>query len=187
MFDKMFLLLLLALAIIVVFAKDLKQSVIYLGMFSLVCAILFLVYGSPDLAIAEAVIGGGLSTILYLIAMKQADHFTVCVITGASKGEPCASTREIEAVILEIKALLQTRNLTCIVKYSENDSKHIDESFEADLAMYAEGETVILCGLSQEHNLDLIEQLLESGNENRGRCRLYRLSAIPETDKEPSL
>ena len=56
---------------------SLRQSVIYLSVFSLLCSFAYALYQAPDVAIAEAVIGCSLSTVLYLVAIKKFRIFRV--------------------------------------------------------------------------------------------------------------
>jgi energy-converting hydrogenase B subunit D len=65
------LLLLLLLAVLVLGFRNLLSSVILLGVFSLICALLFFVLKAPDLAIAEAAVGAGLATALFVQAVRK--------------------------------------------------------------------------------------------------------------------
>jgi len=58
-------------------AKSLRRSVIYLSLFSLLCSFAYALYQAPDVAIAEAVIGCSLSTVLFLVAIKKFRVFRV--------------------------------------------------------------------------------------------------------------
>ena len=51
--------------------KDLLASVISLAIMSLLLSIEFYILQAPDVAIAEAAIGAGLSTAIYVIAIKK--------------------------------------------------------------------------------------------------------------------
>jgi energy-converting hydrogenase B subunit D len=68
---EILLLLLLALSILVLGFRNLLNAVILLGVFSLVCALLFFVLKAPDLAIAEAAVGAGVNTALFVRAVRQ--------------------------------------------------------------------------------------------------------------------
>jgi len=60
-----------------VLAKSLLVSIILSGGVSLVASLVFLLMGAPDVAMTEAAIGSGLTTVVFLYAMarsKQADH-----------------------------------------------------------------------------------------------------------------
>jgi len=65
------LLLLLLLAILVLAFRNLLSSVILLGVFSLICALLFFVLKAPDLAIAEAAVGAGVATAFFVQAIRR--------------------------------------------------------------------------------------------------------------------
>lgn len=72
-----FYITLIVFAIIAIQTSVLRNAVIYLSVFSLLCSVVYLFHGAPDVAIAEAVIGCTLSTILYLVALKKYSIFTV--------------------------------------------------------------------------------------------------------------
>ena len=55
-------------------SKDLLVSVVYLAVMSLMLATEFYILQAPDVAIAEAAIGAGLSTVIYLIAIKRTER-----------------------------------------------------------------------------------------------------------------
>jgi uncharacterized MnhB-related membrane protein len=74
---ELLLFLLLLLAVLALAFKNLLSSVILLGVFSLNCALLFFLLDAPDLAIAEAAIGAGLATALFVQAVRK---------TGSSDG-----------------------------------------------------------------------------------------------------
>ncbi len=73
----LFYISLIVFAIIAIQSRVLRNAVIYLSVFSLICSIVYLLLGAPDVAIAEATIGCTLSTILYLVALKKYRIFTV--------------------------------------------------------------------------------------------------------------
>lgn len=80
MFESFFLVLLLILALYVVLSDNLLRSNIYLGVFSLTMALAYLFYNAPDVALAEAAIGVGLSTVMYLVALKKITVYDICFI-----------------------------------------------------------------------------------------------------------
>lgn len=64
-----------------IWSRDMLSSVIALGGLSLVLSVEFYILQAPDVAIAEAGIGAGLSTAIYVIALKG------CGRLGRSKKE----------------------------------------------------------------------------------------------------
>lgn len=57
-------------ALFVIFLRDLLGSAIALGAFSLIMALEFYILQAPDVAIAEAGIGAGLTTAIFMIAIR---------------------------------------------------------------------------------------------------------------------
>ena len=52
-------------------AKKTLNAVLASGVISLMAAIMFLVVGAPDVAMTEATIGAGLTTVVFLYALKH--------------------------------------------------------------------------------------------------------------------
>lgn len=71
------LILMLIFAVASLQSDSLRHSVIYLSVFSLLCSFAYALYQAPDVAIAEAVIGCTLSTVLYLVAIKKYRIFRI--------------------------------------------------------------------------------------------------------------
>lgn len=65
------LLFLVVSAIAVCVTKRLLTSVIIMSAYSVVMSILWLLLRSPDLAITEAAIGAGISSILFFVVLKR--------------------------------------------------------------------------------------------------------------------
>ncbi len=57
-------------AILVFFFKDLVSAAVAFGLFSFLLAIEFYLLQAPDVAIAEAAIGAGLTTAAFIIAIR---------------------------------------------------------------------------------------------------------------------
>lgn len=74
---QVILVFIIVFAIASIQAKTLRQSVIFLSVFSLLCSFAYALYQAPDVAIAEAAIGCTLSTVLYLVAIKKFRIFRV--------------------------------------------------------------------------------------------------------------
>ena len=61
----------LFLAIFSIIAKDLLHSIIALSAISILSALLFTFLKAPDVAITEAAVGVGVSTIIYVWAIRH--------------------------------------------------------------------------------------------------------------------
>ncbi len=101
---------LIVLAFAAVQTSKLRRAAVYLGAFSLICSFAYLSYNAPDVAIAEAVIGCTLATILLLIALKKYHVITIYYIENEAEIEPQsdASTWSPEKERRDLTASLET-------------------------------------------------------------------------------
>ncbi len=73
------LILLVVSAFMALWFRSLLHSILALGVFSLLLALEFYILRAPDVAIAEAAIGAGLSTTIFIITLRACK--------GRGKGE----------------------------------------------------------------------------------------------------
>ncbi len=62
-------------ALFAVHAKDLLFSVVFLAVVSMSLAVVFLFLQAPDIAITEAAVNAGLTTLIYVIAIKKTRRY----------------------------------------------------------------------------------------------------------------
>jgi len=62
---------LIVIALLVISSSDLSSSVIYFMAFGLSSTVLYFLFSAPDVALTEAVIGAGVSGVVFLIALLQ--------------------------------------------------------------------------------------------------------------------
>ncbi len=70
-FDITLILLLIACSIAVVRLKDLLAATVVFSTYSLTMCLLWLHRGAPDVAMTEAAVGAGITTVLFLIAIGR--------------------------------------------------------------------------------------------------------------------
>lgn len=70
-FKMVLLLFLIVCAIAVSFSKNLLNSVLIYMAFSLIISVLWMCLESPDLAITEAAVGAGVTTLLFFGCLKK--------------------------------------------------------------------------------------------------------------------
>lgn len=70
-FDATLLLLLIAIALIVARTKDLLAASIIFSAYSLVLCLLWMHRGAPDVAMTEAAVGAGITTVFFLVAISK--------------------------------------------------------------------------------------------------------------------
>jgi energy-converting hydrogenase B subunit D len=64
-----FMVLLVATALLAVFARDLLAAVIIFSVYSLLMALMWQRLQAPDLALTEAAVGAGVTTVLFVVAI----------------------------------------------------------------------------------------------------------------------
>ena len=70
-FDVTLLLLLIACALAVINTKDLLGAVVIFSTYSLVMCLIWQHRGAPDVAMTEAAVGAGVTTVLFLVAISK--------------------------------------------------------------------------------------------------------------------
>ncbi len=65
------LVLMLLVAILSLAARDLLATIVLLAVFSLLCAVVFYYLHAPDVAITEAAVGAGISTLILVWAVRR--------------------------------------------------------------------------------------------------------------------
>ena len=67
--NLIFMVLLVATALLAVFARDLLAAVIIFSVYSLIMALMWQRLQAPDLALTEAAVGAGVTTVLFVVAI----------------------------------------------------------------------------------------------------------------------
>ncbi|TVR02739.1 MAG: DUF4040 domain-containing protein [Spirochaetaceae bacterium] len=163
MTEAILLLLLVLLAIIAVETQILRMAVIFLGIFSLLLSFLYLYYGAPDVAIAEAVMASGLVTLLYLTALKRHRVYTICftnemfrevddryIIEGTRRGQ----------LLREIEQFCISKELEPQIICTPEDLSLLLEKRSYDLIIRQEGDQLTVYGNQDNYFVDELEMLI---------------------------
>jgi len=70
-FEIMLLLFLVACAIAVSFTKRIISAVVIFMSYSIIMSILWILLESPDLALTEAAVGAGVTSVLFFLTLKR--------------------------------------------------------------------------------------------------------------------
>lgn len=71
LFETMLLFALVICAIAVSFSKNLRNSILIFMSYSLMMSVIWILLESPDLAITEAAVGAGVTSLLFFITLKK--------------------------------------------------------------------------------------------------------------------
>ncbi len=163
MIEVILLIALLGLSILAIEGRIMRVSIIYLGTLSLLMSFLYLFYNAPDVAIAEAVMASGLTTLLFLTALKRYRVYRICFTNEAFR-------RVNDRYIFEGTrrgALLHEIEQFCIARELEPQVVCTPESLDVvagtgryDLIIRQEGEELRVYGSRENYFVDELEVLL---------------------------
>ena len=71
MFEHILLLFLVICAVAVSISKNLLNSIIIFMSYSLIMSMIWILLESPDLAISEAAVGAGVTSLLFFVTLKK--------------------------------------------------------------------------------------------------------------------
>lgn len=162
MVEYLAILLMMVFALLAIHSRMLSLAVIHLAVLSLVAAFLYLLYAAPELAIAEAAIGSGLVTLLYLAALKRNKVYTVAVLAEGHKyrlTDAYLGYIERNRSMREILRFFKRREYETQVVFSE---KTLDEALAYpafDLIIKEEKDGISAHGSSESYVLEELELL----------------------------
>jgi uncharacterized MnhB-related membrane protein len=125
---EVFLLLLIPVALYAIQTRKLRNAIVALCAFSLFASVCYLLYNAPDVAIAEAVIGTTLSTILYLVALQKYKVFTVYfMLEGEALSDAAYFQRAKDQMTKALEKFCAKQELELLIFYSADTLEHISK------------------------------------------------------------
>ena len=141
-------------AFITVQSRRLRRSVIYLGIFSLMSSLTYLVLYAPDVAIAEAIIGCTISVILFLTAIKRYKTFTIYYV-------PEKDDAHSQEFIERFEQYLTDNEFDPQLIHTSLDDENLHESERFDVLIVHHGDTMTLYSSSTSYHSPLIRAFLD--------------------------
>ncbi len=80
-------------AVSVSFSKNLLNSILIFMSYSLIMSIIWVLLESPDLAITEAAVGAGVTSILFFVTLKKIHALRKEQEQEEERNEPCQKTK----------------------------------------------------------------------------------------------
>ncbi|MFI3211923.1 MAG: DUF4040 domain-containing protein [Eubacteriales bacterium] len=133
------LLMMVIMAILTVVSSRLFIAIIFSGILSLFCAFLYVLLGAPDVALAEAVIGSTIVTVIFLVTLKKYRIFNI-YITGNHQDTVFAG------MIKKVSKILQKSNMEVHILYSNQTAEELVSHHNCDLVVEGLEEGMILHG-----------------------------------------
>ena len=162
MVERILLSTALILAVLALLAEHLRIAVIYFSVLSLICSFLYLFYQAPDVAIAEAVMGSGLITLLYLTALRRYRIFSICFtntdVASISDRDILRGSRRGE-LIHDIENFCMARELEPQVTFTPQPVLDILKGGQHDLIIHQSNKKTTVLGNRDNFILDGLETL----------------------------
>ncbi len=175
MIDKLVFVLMIVTAIYIVSSKNLKRIIVALSALSLLAAFCYLIYHAPDVAVAEAVIGSALSTILFIVALKKHRSFYVYFSSNSKKNQSEFKVRaEMDEVASKIMNYCSENDLEAQSVFTHENPKEIADEHLYDLILEKENGKIIAYGSNVEKHVVAIKALLaENFNKDKIELRTF--------------
>ncbi len=176
------LLLLVVLSIAALQTRSLRNAVIYLGVFSLAISFVYLLYHAPDVAIAEAVIGSTIATILYLVALQKYKIFTIYYRLQESEIEDDHYfSRYKLQLVKSLEKFCTKQELEAQIIYSLEELDEILTKHQYALIIEEHEDFISIYAHHENYMLDKLEFFLEN---EPAFIRPYRIVKMEEIEGE---
>lgn len=180
MTENIFLITLVVLAAVALNTKKLRRAVVYLGVFSLVSSFVYLLYGAPDVAIAEAIIGSTITTVLYLVALRKYRVFSI-YYTSSTNDQDIQQLKNNSTFLKNLEDFLIKREIEPQIIYSTDPIETILDQENFDLAIHHSDQDIRIYGCAEDYQLDAVEKYLQT---NHGDLNIYLIRCVEGEDNE---
>jgi len=180
MTENIFLIALVVLAIVALNTKKLRRAVVYLGAFSLVSSFVYLLYGAPDVAIAEAIIGSTITTVLYLVALRKYQVFSIYYANSAND-QNLGQLKNESPFLTSLEAFLIKREMEPQLIYSGEPIETILAQEKFDLAIHHTDQDIWIYGCAEDYQIDAVEEYLLA---NHGDLNIHLIRCAEGDDNE---
>ncbi len=161
MIEQIIFILMIVVALFIVIERNIKYIIIALAVFSLLAAFTYLLFHAPDVAIAEAVIGSALSTILYIVALKKYRTFYIYLTYGEnSTKSDVQMKREVRDVLSPIMLYCTAQELEVQLVFINEEPDKIIQDHICDMIIYSRNDTITIYGYKGEYHIDNIREKL---------------------------
>jgi len=163
MITDFFYITLIIFAIIAIQTGVLRNAIIYLSVFSLLCSVVYLLLGAPDVAIAEAVIGCTLSTILYLVALKQYRIFSVYYRSISSDVDELALLKHEKEQMKDVLTKFAShKELQLDIINTQSTLEELNESVSYDVVIFHNTKGIWLHGIKNSYQYKELADTLKT-------------------------
>lgn len=159
--EKILYVVLIVFAIMAVQTPRLRYSVIFLAVFSATSAFVYILLGAPDAALAEAVIGSTISTVIFLSALQKYKVFTIYYTNEERHAYGQSNMmRRRNAVLRRMESFCQGKELEAQIVYTTQSLKSIFKKQGWDLVVRRSGNNFRIYGSEQNYHVEDLEKFM---------------------------
>jgi uncharacterized MnhB-related membrane protein len=164
--EKILYVALVVFAFMSIQTPKLRHAVVYLSVFSVGSALVYVLLGAPDVAIAEAVIGSTLATVIFLSALQKYKVFTI-YYTNEQRQEYRQSDlrRRRNTVLQRIESFCAGKDLEAHVLYTTESLQEVMKLQGWDLIVRRNKNKFSVYGSEQNYHIEEIKKYID-GNFN---------------------
>ena len=155
------LILLIITSVAAIQTRYMRQAVIYLGLFSLAISFVYLLYSAPDVALAEAVIGSTISTILYIVVLQKYKIYTIYYkLQYEELDDHGTLSVHKQQLINSLEKFCSKQELETQIIYSTEDIKYIMEQHQYALILEEKENTIVIYAHPENYKFDALINFL---------------------------
>lgn len=160
--EKILYITLIAFAFMAVQTPKLRYAVIFLAVFSAASAFVYVILGAPDAALAEAVIGSTIATVIYLSALQKYKVFTI-YYTNEKRHSYGQSNmlRRRNAVLRRMESFCLGKELEAQIVYTTQSLQDIFKKQGWDLVVRRNDRKFSIYGSEQNYHVEDLEKFIE--------------------------
>lgn len=172
---------LIIFSIAAVQTRYLRHAVIYLGVFSLSISFVYLLYNAPDVALAEAIIGSTIATILYLVALQKYKIFTIYYHLQKDESEAAQNYSKYKYQLLKsLEKFCTKQELEAQVIYSSQSLESILSHQQYALIVEETEDGLVIYGHYENYQLEKIESFLKNDVQFKYPFRVEAIEEVIE-------
>ncbi len=177
MVEQICLILMVVLAIFSIMSVSLRNAVILMAIYSLLCSYVYLLYHAPDVAIAEAVIGAAFITIIFWVAIKRHKairiYYLPCIVPESVMNKNPNISCDYSEVMKIMEQFLQDKELEPTIIRSKETVEDIQKADNYDYIFQWDDTSVTVYGRENDHHFDELEIILTARSDLN--AKIYRL------------
>ncbi len=164
--EKVLYITMMVFAFMAIQTPKLRRAVIFLAVFSATSAFVYILLGAPDAALAEAVIGSTIATVIYLSALQKYKVFTIYYTNERRHAyRSTGLTRRRNALLRKMESYCSNKDLEPQIVYTTEELEEIIKKKGWDLIVRRRDAHFRVYGSIQNYHVGEIVEYIEGVKE----------------------